>query len=154
MTPWSVGCMRGITFGGRYRTEIFPNHSLNLWQCVLQLSSNSMHLLSSGMPVLWKCSFTEWTRAWKNQCLKIFLSIQEYDCHVDSTGECIESQSVRRRWYFPTLSHKEGVALTTHPCLVPRLRKNRTIHLLPFCAFMACSRVSYTPVNLPVNKDF
>jgi hypothetical protein len=73
---------------------------------------------------------------------------------VDSTGECIESQSVRGRRYFPTLSHEERVALTTLPHLVPRLRKNRTIHLLPLWAFMACSRVSYTSVNLPVNCNF
>jgi hypothetical protein len=109
---------------------------------VLQLSRNSMHLLSSRMPILWKCSFTEWTGAWKNQCLKIFLSIQEFDCPVDSTGKCTKSGSVRERWYFPTISHEEGVTLTTHPHLVPRLRKNRTIYLLLLWAFMACSRVT------------
>jgi len=31
--------------------------------------------MSSGMPVLWECSVTEGMKGWKNQCLKIFLSV-------------------------------------------------------------------------------
>jgi len=33
-----------------------------------------------------------------------------------------------------------GMALTNHPLLVLRLRKNRGMPLLPLCAFMACYR--------------
>jgi len=33
-----------------------------------------------------------------------------------------------------------GTALTNHPCLVLRLRKNRGILVLPICAFMAYYR--------------
>ena len=34
-----------------------------------------------------------------------------------------------------------GVSLTTHPHLVPRSRKSRTIRLLPFWVLVACYRV-------------
>jgi hypothetical protein len=37
-----------------------------------------------------------------------------------------------------------GVALTTHPHLVPMFNKSRAIHLLPLRAFMPCSRVNLT----------
>jgi len=65
----------------------------------------------------------------------------------------MHSESVHGSWYFPTISHEDGMALTTHPHLGPRLRKNKTIHLLPLWAFNACSRVSYTSVNMPVTRD-
>jgi hypothetical protein len=37
-----------------------------------------------------------------------------------------------------------SVASTTHPHLGPRVRKSRTIPLLPLWAFMACSRARFT----------
>jgi len=60
----SLATESDVTCGGRYRTEIFPDCSLNSWVYVVQLSSNSMNLLSSGMPILWKFSFNE---EWKDR---------------------------------------------------------------------------------------
>jgi hypothetical protein len=37
-----------------------------------------------------------------------------------------------------------GVALTTHPHLAPRLKKEYSLTLLPLWAFVACSRVNFT----------
>jgi len=72
---------------------------------------------------------------WKYQCLKVFLSIQEFDCPVYSTGKCRTSLFV-----------DDGIDDPPH--LAPRLRKSRDIPLLLLWAFIASSRVSFTFVNL------
>jgi hypothetical protein len=52
-----------------------------------------------------------------------------------------------KKWYINPgahpASHTMGMALTTHPHLVLRL-KNRAIPLLLLWAFVACSRVNFT----------
>jgi hypothetical protein len=42
------------------------------------------------------------------------------------------------------------VAMTTHLPRVPRLKKRRALPLLPFWAFMACSRVNFAFTFLPL----
>lgn len=73
---------------------------------------------------------------WKYQCLEVFLSIQESDCPVYSTGKCRMSLFV-------------DAGIDDPPRLAPRLRKTRYIPLLLLWAFIASSRVSFTFVNLP-----
>jgi hypothetical protein len=75
-------------------------------------------------------------KVWKYQFLKVFLSIQEFDCPVYSTGKCRTSLFV-----------DAGIDDPSH--LAPRLRKSRAIPLLLLWAFIASSRVSFTFVNLP-----
>jgi len=79
-------------------------------------------------------------KVWKYQCLKVFLSIQEFDCPVYSTGKCRTSLFV-------------DAGIDDPPHLAPRLRKSRAIPLLLLWAFIASSRVSFTFVNLPRFPD-
>ena len=120
---------------------IFPNYSSNSRECALQISSNSINLLTSGMPVLWKCSFTDGKESVEIPMLK------RSSCKSRNLIALCTPQVNAEHLCLWTL------VLTTHPHLAPRLRKSRAIPLLLLWAFIASSRVSFTSVNLPRFPD-
>lgn len=50
---------KGYLIWRKVNKKTTPDDNSSSLGSALQLSSNKMHLLPSGMPILWKCSFTE-----------------------------------------------------------------------------------------------
>ena len=120
------------------RNSVFPDCGSNSQECKLQISSNSVNFLSWRHSRLAKRFFHR--GKWK------YGKTSAYKVLPVNPGICLPMHSTGK--YRTSLFVDVGIDRPPH--LAPKLR-NRAIPLLPVWPSMACSRVSFTLVSLPVN---